>query len=115
MASAVKTSSHTPFDVDAAARFVQEVFDSLPSSSAGVAPSSSALNDCILDIIWSIDADIEDKEHQNSQPSVKESATEGTQATLNADRTTLSNLVKQLLVRLHCLSLSNLEPILLIL
>jgi len=70
----------------------------LPSSSAG-APSSAALNDYILDAIWSLDAALDDKEQQDSTHSTNEAASERTQITAATDRVTLADYVKQLLVK----------------
>ena len=102
--SSMKSFSRQFVTVETCFRFICKLSTSLPSSSAGASPTLSALNECILDAIWSIDAEIEDREYYLSQASGQTGT--GSEAVelhheLRTDRTILADLLKQLLVCGH--------------
>jgi THO complex subunit 2 len=97
--STMRSFSQGLLSTEKASTFLQKLSGSLPSSSASVTPFLAALNECILDAIWSIDAEIEDKEYYLTLLSSQaDSSTEGIQQTLALDRLKLTEFVKQLMV-----------------
>jgi hypothetical protein len=102
VASTLKFFSKDVLALDAVTPFLQEVARSLPSSSSGTSSHLFALNECVLDAIWSIETELEDKEYHSSQnPMRVDEGDAGAQGKGTGDQTTLAELVRRLIV---CLS-----------
>jgi len=97
IASTMKSFTSSNLNFDEAIHFIKDISGSLPSSSIGVAPSLVSLNECILDAIWSIDADIEDREYYLSQHTTRLQDKDDLQRNLSTDRELLVQLINQLL------------------
>lgn len=96
---------------DALVAFIRSIVDHLPSSSAGSdkSPSVNALGEILVDVIWSIDAELEDLigDAKNAASAAEQGVL--TPATVaqavkakddaESDKATINTVVRRLLVR----------------